>query len=211
MAKQPETDLVPTDLVTVTMDMDKDDVAAILMSRAEERIKLAIKACQDREKVLTKEHDELREAFNDLCEEFAKEKMEDTVETLTEAATALKCKNISTEVYSGGFTLHNNMVAASMSLNAQKPRVRWEVSTSFKATAALKKAYQTGEKKRKEIDDNKKQWIEWRRKLADLPSMERRAKAAVAESRLKSTKEGQKLVDMLNGDLDNSVKLLGIC
>jgi hypothetical protein len=215
MAKTAKADLVPSELVSVTMDMDKDDVAAILMSRAEERIKTAIQECTKRDGALVKEGDKLDRAFDKLVDAFAESQHTKTANTLKKAANDIRCKDIEVAVTDKSYTRDRDKAAkstisAELTVRGHKPEITWSVYSTFTAPAAINKASQGITTKRNEIADNKRDWMSWRQKLADLPSMERRAKAAVAEARLKSVKGGQSLIDMLDGSLDDGIKLLGI-
>lgn len=48
----------------------------------------------------------------------------------------------------------------------------------------------------------------WRKKLANVPLLERRARAKLAETKLRGTTEGQELLDVLTGDFENELLAL---
>ena len=220
MAKKPNEDLpalVVPELVTISVDLDKDDVAAILMSRAEEHLKSAIRTCHKQERVLGKEAADLEMQLEKQLQNVADAHFEETVDTLKEAAAALKAKSIEACVSHNSYAMQSGngkngqpIVHCALSVTGQKPRVRFEVTQGVRMPAAVKATLADIKAKEKAAADNKKDWMDHRRKLADLPTIERRAKAAVAEQRLKATDEGRALIEMLDDQLDNSIKLLGV-
>jgi hypothetical protein len=97
-----------------------------------------------------------------------------------------------------------------MNVTGEKPRINWKVNQDAPMPQEVRDSLAAIKAKEKEISQNNKEWMTLRKKLADLPTLERRAKAAVAEQRLKSTDEGSALVEMLDGQLEDSIKLLGV-
>jgi len=207
--------LVP-ELITVGVNLDKDDVAAILMSRAEDYLKSTIKTCQRQETALNKDADGLQKQLEKQLQEVAEGHFEETIDMLKATASVLKAKSIEACVTNSGYRMRSSgrnghaVVQCALSITGQKPRICFEVSQDVRMPAAIKTILTAITAKDEEIEVNKKVWMDNRRKLADLPTLERRAKAAVAEQRLKATVEGAELVEMLEGQLDESIKLLGV-
>lgn len=206
---------IPAEIVNVAVNLDKDDVAAILMSRAEEHLKGGIKTCQKRDKELKKTSETLSDQLQKQLEEAAAAHFEATIETLTDAAQGLKVKTIESKTSATGYSERggrgsSGTVHCELQVTGNKPRINWHVSQDARMPAAVKKTVADHKANDKKQTDNHREWMDFRRKLADLPSMERRAKAAVAEQRLKATAEGIELIEMLDRQLDSGIKLLGV-
>jgi len=196
-------------LVDVSLKMDKDDVAAILLSRAEEAIKKSIQECRKQETALQKQIRARNKEQTAAAQSQAEKALADVEGTLREAAAKLKCKDVET-VLTHHFTADETQLRCALKLGARDPDTSWNVSINvLRGEEVTTLAAQSAQLK-KELTDNKATWQDWRKKLADLPALERRAKAAVAEHRLAATDEGKALVEMLAGELDESLRLLGV-
>jgi len=190
--------------------VDKEDVAAILMARAEATIKNHIKACESLEKKLKLEQAEHNKELYELLQECANTASEKTLKLLTDAAAELGCKGIVTNVSTEGLCSTKNTFTAAIHVRASKPNISWSVQSDIKANAAIKVNAKTGKDLQQQLHNNNVTWIDWRRKLQDLPSLERRAKAAVAADRLRDSVEGQRLLEVLEGQLLDGIQLLGV-
>lgn len=199
---------LPAQIVNVAVNLDQNDVAAILMCRAEEHIKGQIKSCQAEETKLEKVVKDAEAQLEKELEEAAKTHFENILDTLKGAATTLGCKCVESKTQSCGMTdkVHN----VYLRVTGTKPQIIWEVRAEAKIGAELKKTSAAITAANKAVTENKKLWMDWRRKLADLPMLERRAKAMVAEERLNQSVDGRALVAMLDAQRDSSIKLLGV-
>lgn len=213
MSQETSTAIVPQ-LVDISVNLDKEDVAAILMSRAETHLKKQISEHKEAEKTLTAELEGLDKALDEQLQAVAEGFFATASNTLKEAASALKAKNVKVAITHNGHSLKGNtkqrIVHCDMVVTGDRPHIKWMVNQPAPMSAEAKDALQATEAKRKEIADNNRAWMDLRRKLADLPSMERRAKAAIAEQRLQASSEGREMIEMLDGQLDDSIKLLGV-
>lgn len=203
------------DLVQVSVNVDKDDVATILMARAEEQLKEQIKGFQAEERRLGKEHRALTKERDAALKAHINKHFEPTLEKLKEAAKGLGAKGIKTSVnvYSTqpkGGKNRQGKATCNLNLNAFKPRINWHVELDAPFSKELREKYSAVDDKGKEIDKNQRKWMAVRKKLSDLPSLERRARAAVAEQRLMASEDGRELISALDGEVANSIKLLGI-
>lgn len=50
-----------------------------------------------------------------------------------------------------------------------------------------------------------KEALQWKKKLASIPTLERQYKARIAEAKLAASEDGQALLDMLTGDLEQNI------
>lgn len=204
-----EQELLPQ-LVNVGIEIDKDDVAAILLARAETMIKNNITACATADKKFKAVSEENYKTLNDELQKACEAAAKKTISLLEEAASELGCKNVESVVRCSGSDSVKNVLHYSLQVCGNKPNINWSVAGETKATSEVKAAWKATNETGKAIQANNTTWLDWRRKLQDLPSMERRARAAVAESRLSRSTEGQDLLAALEGKLDDSIKLLGI-
>jgi len=204
---------VVAELVNVDVTLDKDDVAAILMSRAEERLKNELKAFKLRETELTAARKTLEKTLETALATAAANHFESAKEALTAAARALKVKEIRAETHARSFNppveKFKGGISCGLSISGERPRIRWSVEQETRIPAAVLKAHEALKAHDKVFETHRTEWMEARRKLADLPTLERRARAVIAEQRLAKTPEGQDLIDALDGMLDSSIRLLG--
>lgn len=202
--------VVPESLVEVSVQLDKDDVAAILMARAEEYLKKQIQACQKKADELSKKNAELLQARQAAFKKRAEEQLSGTADALRTAAQALKCKRVNLDIDVESHSLDAGNISAALKLSASQPSFESRVVTTISMTKTERDACKALSDCNAAQRANQQEWYELRRKLADLPALERRAKAAVAEQRLKSTAEGRELVNTLTAQLDGGLALLGI-
>jgi len=215
MAKEPQANVpaLPIELVNIAVTLDKDDVAAILMSRAEDFLKGEIKKHQKQEKVCEEARKTLADQLQKQLAEVAAAHFETAIETMTEAARRLKVKDIKATTAYRYHDLDDNgngTVDCNLLVTGEKPSINWTVVQEAKMPASVKETLKQQAANSKADKDNNEAWMIMRRKLYDLPTLERRAKAAVAEQRLRSSAEGKELVDMLDAQLEASIKQLGV-
>lgn len=203
------------ELVDVAVHLDKEDVAAILMSRAEEHLKGEIGKCRVAEKAFKGELKELEKTRETQFKTIADTHFQSTAETLKAAASDLKAKSVEVTTTNTGANHKGGrgkggVVHCTLNVTGDRPDISWSVRQDAPFTPELRTTCASIKTKEKDIASNNKVWMDLRRKLADLPSLERRAKAAVAEQRLLATDDGRALVAMLEAQLDDSIKLLGV-
>lgn len=197
-------------IVSIAVDLNKDDVAAVLMSRLEMQIKQAIKVCTDKATKLQKQAEGLANQLNKAQENAAAAHYEDAIATLKETAKALGCKSIEATTNCYGFVSDEKALSVRLVVTGNNPSFSCDVRSDAKVPAEMKKLMADQDSVQQSITDNQREWLDWRRKLADLPAAERRAKALVAEERLSQSDEGMQLLDTLDGGLEDTLKLLGV-
>jgi hypothetical protein len=197
-------------IVNLAVDLDKDDLAAILLARAEVTIKNNITACKHQDEKLRAVRKELEEDQRVNAQKAAEAAAAKTVELLTAAADTLDAKRVDSSISVSNFQEKNGTIAYKISVVAQKPTIQWLVIAEVKASAEVKATWKAIAANEKEQHANNITWVEHRRKLQDLPSLERRARAAVAEQRLTRSAEGVELLALLDSQVADGIKLLGI-
>ena len=202
-------EVVPS-LVNMSIDIDKADVGAILLARAEKQLKTNINACAAKEKKLQAEHREINVELQKQLRDAATASSKKTLDLLTEAAEALGCKHVNNAVGVTGTDPSKGMLTYNLIVRGEKPHINWSVAADAKVTAEIKANWKASEAKQKEIGENSQDWLEQRRKLQDLPSMERIARGAIAEARLNKSAEGKEILALLESEGDAGIKLLGI-
>jgi len=207
----------PAELVQVAVSLDKDDVAAIMTARAEEYLKKAINECKKRDKAIEKEVAALEKTKTKQLDDAAAAFFADASTTLKEAAATLKAKSVEVVTSAHGYTEKNGRgrggtIECSMCVTGDKPAISWRVSQRAPMPAEVRETLAAIKAKAAEQKANNEEWMTFRRKLADLPSLERRTKALVAAQRLEQSTDGAQLLEMLKSDenLEQSVALLGV-
>ncbi len=217
---------IPTEISTSkTIEIDKNDIANIAIAEAELKIRRTIKGIKEQLGKVENELNEKRKLLN-----------EESTRLVTETATA-KAEKIEPDLYDLNkkrkwkFSLETSINAISdpnAILRDDTPTNTYAVELVFEnKTDHLSGhfAIERGEVKlfpaqitlakeimaliaRQEalIEDS----LNWRHKMADIPSMERQIRAAIAKRQISQTKDGQALIDQLLKSLDSDIKMLGI-
>jgi len=199
-------------LVNVDITVDKDDVAAVLIARAEDSLTQTIADHKTTDTRLKRETAALGARQVELMQAAADKYFVRAAGVLQDAAKALKCKHIETEVSLHGTTttdMPKPTLSARLCVSAAKPDVRWCVSAEVPMSAELRKVRDAADTVAKKIKTNNDAWYATRTKISDLPRLARRAHAVIAESRLRETATGEQLLAQLDGQLENGLKLLG--
>ena len=86
--------------------------------------------------------------------------------------------------------------------------VFWE--EDFEFTAEQKKLVEKLEKLENDKKDTLNEAMRWRKRLSDIPSLERQIRARVVKDQMQKTKEGRALIDAMMTNFTDTVKMLGI-
>ena len=216
--------MATAELVPMTeLNFDKDDVAAIAIAEAEKKMRQNIKD-------LSKQITDCEAAIIHTKDDIQKQG-EAVIETKTAAAMkairsglkATKVKNflpilnmsinvcaynefnknaeINTYTISAAIVSGVNLEQIGTELRLQRD----SLPCSQLQKVAMKKLASLQTQKR----DLTNEALSWRKKLGDMPTLERQIKAALARDQVERTKEGKALVHKLITNFDTTVKLLG--
>lgn len=181
---------------TVGGNLDISDVLSVVTARAEERYSQKITECQQRVKDIREEIKGIRKS------------LEDVAKRTLEGLTASKVKKLTPTIEEMGGT-----VEVSYNLNNPSAAIRICVDryngVSFTITAEHDpKALDAIKDLEAKVSESLDEAVGWKRKTANIPMLERRYRAKVAESKLATSDSGQELLRLLTDDLDATIEAL---
>lgn len=209
--------------------IDKGDLTAIAVAEAEVRIKNMLIELERQHKKASDEYTQVCFEIERLGMELLEKKLQPKIVGIEAGIKTMKVPNLRTnKVFTVGVASYKSLPQDRNRRVVNNPN-RYTVSIGFetnkvdylnpsmevlngvmKATAAqvaLQKKMDTLQEKRQEIQN---QQLDWRRKLSDIPSLERQFKAQLAKDTLGQNKVGKEMIDKLLRNLDGSVNLLGL-
>ena len=189
MAKK-STELTSTAIVNI----DKNDLLAITVSRAEIHIKTesakAIKAIKESETHITKAKDALVLSVKQHGTSTTSTNLAELAEALHRLGSTQEPK---TEV---DYNLDKELIIITTNLGHDAySKTLAKLTIPF--TDEMVKAKQDIKEAETQLSTLRDIAIEWRKKLADIPTLERQARARLAEATLRSSEEGQALLDSI--------------
>ena len=212
--------------ICTQIDFNKDDVAIIAIAEAEKKIrqtiaKLSIELENKKEQLNKLNDDVVNEGENFIRNKFLKKlqtintnlkktgipKLEAVVDyipqipSLTQLDNKVRIKNA-------------NKYIVKLVIFSKDNETRISNMEIESGCVALTKTQKNILTKTKAVDDNikalKPQILDYRRKLSDIPTLERQIKAKLAAGHLSKTKEGRQVIESLVKNFDETIKLLGM-
>lgn len=195
----------------LSLEFNKDDVAAIVIAEAEKKMRLTIK---DLKSSIVKTDlliDDANDKFIQIGENLIKTNLADKLKTIRSGIKATKIKELSVDL---NMSINSHKNSCTISISTTTPQGSNKIgikieSKSFDITAAQK----TLQTKLEKLENNKtdliNETIKWRKKLSDMPMLERQVKAALAKRQVEKMAGGTQMVKALINNLDSTVKLLG--
>jgi len=203
------TALKVTELATANISIDKNDLLAIAVSRSElhiqEQLGTATREVKRLEKAIADGNKELASKVSGIAAKIAKPvvtKLE-TLRDQTESKVKIVTKHDSKDDTG---TIN---IAISVATSDQWGGVTFcTLSGEYDDTAKalVTKIKSDGES----LVTAKSTAVEWRRRLAQLPTLERQYRARLAEATLSKTKQGRGLLEALGGDFEKDVLALSV-
>jgi len=212
--------------ICTQIDFNKDDVAIIAIAEAEKKIrqtiaKLSIELENKKEQLNKLNDDVVNEGENFIRNKFLKKLQ--TINTNLKKTGIPKLEAVVDYIPQiPSLTQLDNKVRIK---NANKYIVKLVIFSKDNETriynmeiesgcVALTKTQKNILTKTKAVDDNikalKPQILDYRRKLSDIPTLERQIKAKLAAGHLSKTKEGRQVIESLVKNFDETIKLLGM-
>lgn len=215
-----------TPLVRATAQVDKNDMLAISIVRAEDWIHDQLKAARADRSAATRDLTRIKAEIQKACKKHIEDHFKKRDTALKKAFTDLRFNGFSTSL---SLPEVNDLINAISNLDKGKSwNRRVEARLTFKLAGG--RNYYGGEdpgvteyvtlppvvstnlraalKIIKTEDDAKKRVADLFNRLHKVPMIERRARAAMAESALKKTNEGREVLEALTADIIEKVKAL---
>ena len=201
---------------TANLDFDKEDIAAIAIAEAEIKMRETVKTIRkhivDIENAINETEDRIHILGNDAITK----KTATTLKNIKAGLKTTKIKTISAEL-----NISVNVVSTTdVPINhysiriilKNKDRLISEMIIERDSFPAIQSQL-TEMKKLHELENQKatltSEAMDWRRKLSDMPMLERQIKAKLARHQIEKTVEGRAMINELIKNFDQTVKLLG--
>jgi len=203
--------------VTTSVHVDKEDLIAVGLSRAEEEMQRRCSAAQERAEQARKDSEAKRREASEALQEHAQETTEAYHEPVREAATTLGIKKISMSTshhgaqrladgYAKKYTVRFNASPEGGKTNDFSFEVSRAIET--KVPSNVLSLLNESDQFSAAASQADEEALHWKRQLSRLPQHERKLRAQLAEQRLASTEEGEQLLSAMQLDLDNGLLAL---
>jgi len=194
----------------VSMQFDKEDVAAIAIAEAEKKMRRTIKDIKVKLSEIGKNMNEAEAMFKALGEEAIAQKTNAKMKIISAGIKATKIKDLETTLHKTiNFSNHSaNRYEIAIEMPGPHAHITVEkesIEITGQQKVQLKKHEKLSEIKKELVADS----INWRKKLADMPMLERQVKATLARRQVETTKEGKAMVAAMIANFDQTIELLG--
>lgn len=201
--------------VSAHVQIDKDDVIALGINQAEEFMQEQLEHCQEEQRKQQKLVTEHSERFTKILIAAAEEYVADMKAALREALKVCAVKKVGFAVRPSGPQKQQGKKGLfySIQLIADENNGHNRHSSSFTFSQKFvvplpkeaKEAHDEMGKCQAEYDQLAKEALEWKRRMARVPQLERSLKADLAKTRLSKSEEGQRLLDSMISDVKDRV------
>lgn len=212
------------------IDINQNDIANIAIAEAELKIKRMIRGLKEQieenEKKTRQKLNELSEIGKNLTEAAAHKKAVNFIKVFTNLGRLGKKAEhkfeIKTEV---GFVTDvmdilnergreaKNTYTVILSFENARAGINSSMKIDYGDIKIFPQQVATAKEIRKLDEDHQvlvQDSLMWRRRLADIPAIERQFRAKIARIQIGQTEEGQALIDKLVESIDGDIKMLGI-
>jgi len=227
----PENEIKETNQIVITkqIEIDKNDIANIAIAEAELKIKRMIQEMKkqlDENEAKTREKmEELATIGRNLTNAAGHKKATNFIKIFSNLPRLGKKTEykFTVEIETGFVTTINHILDETSEVqNNYTVYLKFENSrTDLKSTMQVEegpiaifpqqvKCAKEIQKLEQEHDRLYEDSIMWRRRLSDIPAIERQIRAKLARRQISQTQEGKEMVEELIKSIDGDIKLLGI-
>lgn len=208
---KPKNEMATLEQFTVGGNLDINDVLSVVTSKAEERYSAEIDRCRTEIAELEDTNAKLRIEINRMV---AKEAVEPHNESIKALRSAIKVfgGTVSITATRSNILPTNDKddLTATVTITVGKNRYT-EFQTSAKPSKELQAKTKSFESNVEKIKTINNEAVSWKRKLNNIPMLERRYRAKIASIKLSNSEDGQKLLSVLTDDLEDSILSLPAC
>jgi hypothetical protein len=188
------------EVMRTRMDVDMSDVISIAVSKAEQTLVEGMEREKYNAKRLTKTISEIESSMVDDHRKRVKPLMTDLEDSYSKMGINCKC-SVEVRITPDGYADDYNVLAGRQNYPAHH-----EVVTGYGLSE--REMFDRLTVLHKEKDESLEKALELKKKLSNLPSLERTLRARVAESNLRQIEGGDELIRTLTFDLDDQIKAL---
>lgn len=217
-SKKQATEIATLEQFTIGGNLDVSDVLSVVTSKAEERYSAEIDKCRQEVAELQATCKKLRSDATKQAKKEALGAAEKHVDALKAAVKSLD-GTVSSEMLGGAY---NNAViplnkdgelgvCIRVGSQSSSYNCRADFTVTVKPTKSLLKLVDEVAVNEEKITALNNEAVSWKRKLNNIPMLERRYRARIAAAKLETSGDGKKLLAMLTDDLEESILALPSC
>jgi len=175
------------------------DIVEIVTTRFEKQVKKQLRAAEGKVKLAAEDVAAAEKALKDHCEAHSENYGGDKAELFEAAYTSIGLGFVyESEVTVGekGYTISHEVYSSKKggySHGSHEHSAAWKTEVTFRKAGCIKLFNAIG-KAEKAHEAAKTLQMDWRRKLTEIPDVERRARASLAERALGQSEGGQQLM-----------------
>jgi hypothetical protein len=202
-------------MTTLDMGLDKNDVLAIAVSRAELQLQKLLKDETDTAKLYDQQATKIKERIKLEAEGSARDSYNHKVVNLRSALKAFSSSHtVGFDVkirFPDQHCLGEKYTLVTITATGGRYDNMSVVNEQVPFTEEHEELYKQYEAEIKKASEHKAVAVEIRRKLGNISTIERQMRARLAEAHLRQSADGEVLLQRLTGDLNDAVKALPGC
>ncbi len=211
-----------TELVNMDVQLDKDDIILVGISRAEEILNDNIADERAKSAAAEAEYNAIGKQIQQELTDYSNTLLASTLEAATKMVTTIGLPKPESTFTASLYQRQNmpDQIRCSLTVKSARekkgnrdvgePELTFHVTETryTKVTPTLVHLYQQQKMAMEEKSRADEAAMNWKRKLTQMPQLERKLKARVAAERLKTTGKGSALLETLLGSIEKDVLLL---
>lgn len=190
------------------IDLDKHDMAGVVVARAEREMHTALALCKSNIAEVEKQRETYTKMLSDACNLTANNRYDNAKGLLvsfmrlypeTKFKTTVKV-NVGNDSYFAYLQVECGPSSDSLKAAFSTPQIELQYDTQV-----MRDANNTIKTANEELVRLKDEAVTWKKRLANIGMLERQAKAAITEAELRKSEGGQELLETMLGDLQKQV------
>lgn len=199
--------------IVTDIRLDKNDLLTVVLSRAEQKMQMAVQEAMAKVKGLEKDQSKADAALKEAVAAVAPAHYKDAIEKFKVALASVDSTvSLTTtgQLKTDNQNNHTDKVAIELRINSSGG---YNNNLCFSTTVATPEAVKSKVAELAAVQANlqtaREEVVTWRKKLANLPSLERQYKAKLVETQLSKTEDGKDLLASLDlANFEDSIKAL---
>lgn len=207
----------PLSIIKTDVNLDKNDLLTIVVSRAEKMMNQHISAgltnVKELEKMLKTRQESLQRALDSVARKMFSKQVDELERALVALGAVANDKPKLTVNYTSVFADNNkSTIKVGISISQQGNHGAFSFNTTVNTPHDVATESVLANSTIDELNSAREDVVNWRRKLSNLPSLEREYKAKLVEHQLSQSEEGKKLLNALdlNSFADSVLALPGV-
>lgn len=204
-----KTAMISLDQFQVEGKIDVNDVLSIVTSRADEKYNAELSRCKKEAKSLEKEIADLTAEINKDLEAELKNEYE---EVLSGLADNLKVVDGGVQIYSARLSYDKKQIDGELGIGRKDSKGKISNGAIFpvkvKPSSAISKKVKDLASLEEKLAGLMDEAVSWRKRIGNIPALERKSRARIVTAKLASSEEGQKVLDLLAQNIEDDILML---